>query len=306
MNNSKIEIPLLGGFATEDAAEGDPTVRMGFKLNCKDSFPGVKTTLISNILDDFAYPEIMFRVKQGLLTPEFKLFNLHIVLYNDSRNNEVLLNNEVRFVGLVQLKNKDRAYGEPILMNDIEDVLGIYPSKQNDPNAAHIMLFKFKGDWLISCDFFYNKQKNKGKLQNAISFLKAAKLCMDENLLGPFVDNLFSATELAIQGILLYRPTGNYSKRQSHDKTSELLESYTTLGNLDMKYWNHFKKLRELRLRGRYLNAVPEGNFSLDNAISKELIDNTVDLIGYVEKMMETIDFSSRLPNGEYIVFGQA
>lgn len=166
-------------------------------------------------------------------------------------------------------------------------------------------MFRFKGNWLISCDFFYNRERNRRKVQNSISFLKAAKLCESEKLYGPFVECLFACTELAIQSILLYQPMGRFTKRQSHDSTLKLFESYTSLGNLDVKYWDHFKRLRELRLKGRYLTGVHSRAFSLEASISKEIIDTTEELVKYVERLMETIDYS-KLPEGEYIAFGKS
>ena len=91
--------------------------------------------------------------------------------------------------------------------------------------------------------------------------LGTAKICLDEKLYGPFVDTLFSASELAIQSILLFQPLGPFSRRQSHDKTADLFRDYTSLGNLDIEYWNHYKRLHNLRLKGRYLNDINEAKF---------------------------------------------
>lgn len=164
------------------------------------------------------------------------------------------------------------------------------------------MLLRFKGDWLLSCDFFYNKERNRKKLENASSFLRVANICMNEKFFGPFVDNLFSATELAIQAILLFQPMGKFSTRQSHDKTAELFENYTSLGNLDTKFWKHFAELRGLRLKARYLTGIHNGNFQLDLTRMQDLIDITQRLIEYVVKLMGTIN--SRIPYGEYVAFG--
>lgn len=115
----KIVIPSLVGYAAENASEQATSAKVGFKINCKDDLAGVKPLLINSILDEFVYPEIMVRIKGGKLTPNFRLSKVHIVMYNDNLMNEVLLNDEVRFIGLTQLRKKDRARGEPILEQDI-------------------------------------------------------------------------------------------------------------------------------------------------------------------------------------------
>jgi hypothetical protein len=103
----KIVIPPLVGSAAEDASERATSAKVGFKINCKDDLPGVIPVMINSILDEFVYPEVMIRIKRGTLTPQFRLAKVHIVLYNDNQMNEVLLNDEVRFIGLTQLRKKD-------------------------------------------------------------------------------------------------------------------------------------------------------------------------------------------------------
>jgi len=301
----KSEIPSLGGFAAEDAAAGDRTVKIGFRINCKDDLPGIPVT-INSILDEFAYPEVIIRAKEKRLASNFDLYKVHMVMYDDSKRNEILLNEEVRFVGLVHLVKRERKLGDPISFGEIEDIKALYPSNQNDPNAAHIMLFKFKDRWLLSCDFFYNKEKNQKKLESAKAFFRAAEICRHENLFGPFVDNLFSASELAIQSILLFQPMGKYARRQTHDNTSKLFENYTSLGNLDMKFWNHYIMLRGLRLKARYLTGLHNRNFKLDIRTLTEMVSNTQELLQYVEKKFKSIDLSSKPMDGEYVGFGQS
>src|SRR6185436_1896149 len=106
-----MSIPSMGGFAAEDAAEQDPTVKIGFKINTKDDLTDIKPVLLSSILDDFVYPEIMNRVKLGVLDPSFKPYMVHMLTYSDSRRNDILLNDNVRFIGLVQLNKKKRTLG---------------------------------------------------------------------------------------------------------------------------------------------------------------------------------------------------
>jgi len=78
-------------------------------------------------------------------------------MHNEEKRNEILLNEEVKFIGLIEfVKNINRKLQKPIKLKEINDILGLYPSSQNDPNAAHIMIFKFKGNWKLSYDLTYN------------------------------------------------------------------------------------------------------------------------------------------------------
>ena len=134
---TKAVLPSMAGFAMEYAADQDPTVKVGFKINCKDDFPGTPV-LINTILDEFAYPEVMMRIKEGRLSSEFSLYKVHIIMYHDSKRNKILLNDEVRFVGFVQLAQKDRKLGDPVLLGDVIDIMGLYPSEKNDPDGRRI------------------------------------------------------------------------------------------------------------------------------------------------------------------------
>ena len=63
------KVPSLVGFATKDAAEKDSRVTLGYKINCKDNkFTEITPVIINSIWDDFIYPEIFQRVKQGIIT----------------------------------------------------------------------------------------------------------------------------------------------------------------------------------------------------------------------------------------------
>jgi len=299
----KITFPTVGGFATENASEKDTTVKIGFKINCKDNILDIKQKLITTFLDEYVYPSVFLRAKQNKLAQEFKLFKAHIIMSEDPDKTEILLNDNVRFFGIVKLTNKTRNRGDPILVGDIEDVLGIYPSEKNDPNAAHIMLLKLMSNWLISIDLFYNKEKNRYKMENAKSFLKAANICLREKLYGPFIDNLYSSTELGIQSILFQRPMRNFlPKSQLHYKTSKLFEDYSKLGNLEVRYWENYKKLRELRLRGRYLRGVKK-IFNLDLPTSNDLVKTTTEFLEFVESSLKKSD-KSNIPSGEMVAFG--
>lgn len=97
------KVPSLVGFATKDAAERDSSVRLAFRINCKDNkFTEITPVIINSILDDFIYPEIFQRAKNGTTISNFKLEKAHIIMHNDEKRNEILLNEEVNFIGLIE------------------------------------------------------------------------------------------------------------------------------------------------------------------------------------------------------------
>jgi hypothetical protein len=103
-------------------------------------------------------------------------------------------------------------------------------------------------------------------LDHSIEFFETAKHCLDVKRLGPLVDNLYSATELAIQSLLLLMHQGKFSIHQDHNSTNELFTGYTTNNNLDPIYAEHFSALKELRKKGRYLKGVHNKKFSVDQS----------------------------------------
>ncbi len=88
----------------------------------------------------------MKQVESGILPSDFKLPNVHLVMYADQRRNEILLNDNLRSMAHIKFKpEKSFQSGQPITEGDIEDILGIFPSRPNDQNAAHVILTKWDG-----------------------------------------------------------------------------------------------------------------------------------------------------------------
>ena len=94
-----IKFHSIYGYSTASARNGEK-VSIAFRINCKnDLFPDGKLRMISNILDDIAYPEVIRRVKEAQLPIDFGLNKVHIVMFGDESRNEILLNEEVRLKG---------------------------------------------------------------------------------------------------------------------------------------------------------------------------------------------------------------
>ncbi len=219
-------------------------------------------------------------------------------LYADQTRNEILLNDKVRSVANTKFKQG--------LQGDKEDYLGLFPSESNDKNAAHVILTKLNDMWFCAYDLIYDRKKVGSRFELAKSFLKVAIFCLQEKLCGPFVDNLYSATELAIQSILLLHHNSLFSLNQTHTDTRVLFSEHAELGNIDTKFSGHYTKLEELRDKGRYLNGTHGRTFSLDEVEADNVLKITKDLIDYVDELLEKVDLSKKPTIGEYCLLGRS
>lgn len=295
--------PSVMGVSMEYANAGD-SVKIMYSLNCRDPLPPEwRLKFIQRDLDNLVYPEVVNRALNGTLADDFILRAAHILMYGNESRNEILLNDEVRFLAHVITKNGKEPKPGPVTADNIADVAGLYPSERNDPNAAHIMLLKITGIWYYAFDFVYNGQMARIKLEESESFFAAAKTSSNEKRWAPMVDALYSATELAIQARLLLNHFGKFSIRQSHPNTKEIFSSHTKAGNLDSKYENHFSALKELRSRGRYQRGSHGKRFQVKESEVPNLLSLTKDLINFAHTFLRPRNMS-RNPDeaGGYVI----
>ena len=167
------------------------------------------------------------------------------------------------------------------------------------------MLAKVNEKWYYAADLVYNKDRMKKRFEMAKSFLNVSIYCFENELWGPFGDNLFSTTELSIQCILLMLHYGRYSVKQSHDETLSLFAEFARNGNVEAKFSHHYQELTELRKKGRYLESLHGHDFTINQSKSKELFDSTNNLVQFVEQLLASVDLAKKPPAGEYIGFGK-
>lgn len=309
MNVKKIKtvkFTSIFGYSTTSAKKGE-RIPVAFRINCNDRYPAdLKLTMATDALDTIIYPEIINLVKDGKLPSNFILSRAHLLMYADERRNQILLNENVRFFGNVLFEgNKTFQKGDPVNFSDIKEVLGLYPSDKNDPNAAHVMLVKLNGRWYYAADLVYSKDRMMKRLEASIKFLNVSIYCFDNMLWEPFVDNMFSTTELSIQCILLSLHYGNYSVKQTHEETLNLFSEFARNGNVEVKFSRHYQKLTELRKKARYLERLHGHTFTLSKEKGQVLLDLTKELNQFVERLLKSIDLVKKPPAGDYIAFGK-
>jgi len=89
-----------------DAAQVGQKIRIAFRSDCQEKRSDEEQIrLVADILDNLAYPEIMKRIANGNLTSDFRLHSVHLIMYRDSSRNEILLNEEVKFMPNVKYRN---------------------------------------------------------------------------------------------------------------------------------------------------------------------------------------------------------
>lgn len=121
------------------------------------------------------------------------------------------------------------------------------------------------------------------------------------------VDNLCSATELAIQSCLLLIHYGKFSIYQGHLTTKEIFFAYTNAGNMHPKYKEHFSNLKGLRLGGRYQRGYSGKKFELEESQAASLLNLTQELMNIVDSLLRTKDMSRNpsVSEGYVISIGQ-
>lgn len=203
----EFHIPSLSGFTISSSEQSTSHVEMGLAINIFNKYPpDLKSNLINNILDDLIYPYIISQKNEKKIPFNFKLQMAQLVMHDDESKNKILLNEEVDFIGNVNLLNeKEYEKGVEIKYSDIRDVLGLYPSIDSDLNSANIMLLKFDRKWWIAGDFIYNKARCKKIIGESQKRLQESRLNLDAKRVKEFLEKLHEAVMYFLISYLLAR-----------------------------------------------------------------------------------------------------
>lgn len=229
-------------------------------------------------------PEIERRKKMNNLPPDFKLEKSQIIFSQKSGRNYVRLNKEVK--AIIKCKtNKSIKKGDMIYDKDIDEIESIELTK-GDLNYGHITLLYFKGDWIISFDFIYNKEKIKEHLEASKEFYKSAKENLEKGRLRPFFEDAFASAELFTKSILLSLPNKKFlegKEGKKHEMKEDFLKNWANLGNVKTEFSTTLSKLCSLRGSARYLFS---DNFKKEKDPVRIL--NTIkEMIDFAEKLIK-------------------
>jgi len=239
--------------------------------------------LFQQIMSIWILPEIQRRKEKGILPENFQLTGAQVLFSLDESCNRIRLNDEVRAIAEIKLK-KDigKSKGEPVFEHEIESIEGMKLAQEDDPNIAHITLARLRDEWCIFFDFRYNKGKASERYSVAQEFYEAAELCYKNQLWRPFVDALFSATELLASCQLLLMPDREYANKQTHRGTQIRYNKLIGMGNYKVDYKDTLNKLSGLRDVARYL----KGSFKLSNEEAEKFMTVTREMLEFTKKLL--------------------
>jgi hypothetical protein len=206
--------------------------------------------VIKQAMDFWINPEIERRRAAGTLPEDFTLSAAQVI-FGDTEMPEVRVNEEVKAAILVEA-NHDVTAGEEISAEDIAAYRDIILT-EDDPNAGHITIVPHQGGWGLSFDFRRNAAHIGQHIERARQFLDTAAWARKEVKTGPFVDNLFSATELMAKGLLIWMPDEKLLRGKSHGRLHERFNYERKMDNVDGRFAKLLNDLAGLRRPARYL-----------------------------------------------------
>lgn len=294
---SEFKFESVFGFALESVQNGG-SAEFGFQFNVKDEHfdQDLKALAICHILEAFVYPEIMHRVHNGKLPPEYSPTRAHILLNTRSEKNRVLLDGETRFLANFTLKgDRDLEDNAVVESGEIKEITKIFPRENYMGDAAHIMLLKFNGKWLGCVDLTFDRLKIRQKMGQAREFLASAEDDMRNRRWSPFVVDVWRATELAVQSLLLFRFQGSFSRRQDHEETKKRFKEVCDQCMLG-SFWAHFERVSQLYKPASY--GQRKGDFAITAKDARALLATAKAMVEYVHKVLDFVD-QNRMPSGD-------
>lgn len=229
-------------------------------------------------MDLFIIPEVRSRQKSESLEDPINIQAAQIIFYPDGRRPEVRINTEVKAQNVVTLKNNDnRKPGDIVSWNDIADIEKIQLTDQDDPDCCHVTLFRLKTGWHFTFDFRYNKQLAKRHSETANEFYEAAESAFNKKHYAAFLDNLFSACELAARSVLLLIPDKKFREKTTHSSVHSRYNRSASIGNYQPQHCETYNKLYGLRKKARYLKS----DYSLSVKEGSELLKGVKEMIEY-------------------------
>lgn len=236
-----------------------------------------KQRIFQQAIDIFVSPEIERRKKANKLPANFMLEKAQIIFSSKNGRNYTRLNKEVKAIIKCKI-NKPVKKGEAVYDKDIDEIESINLTN-NDLNYGHITLIYFRGSWIVSFDFIYNKKEIKKHLDASKEFYESAKDNLAKSRLRPFYENAFASAELFTKSILLSLPIKESSKGSKHKSRTDFLKNWANLGNVNPEFSTTLSKLYSLRSSARYLSS---DDFKKEKP--QEIINVLNDMVTYWKK----------------------
>ncbi|HKQ22209.1 MAG TPA: hypothetical protein VJS91_09230 [Nitrososphaeraceae archaeon] len=292
--DSEIKFHSWHGFNKEAANPGD-IARIQYRLNCIEEIPfDQKTHHICDVLDNYAYPQIIKMIHDGKLATNFTLRAVQLVMFKDESKNKILFNDDTDFYVHVKYRSDlNPKAGDKLEEKHIEQILNMYPNSVNNPDSGNVMLVKFKEVWYIACDLIYNLDFATKRCKTAKDMFNDSQNYMKKETAIKYIDMHLKTLMISIQCIFMLYHDPSFSLKETHSKTYDRFSSYTNNGNFDPKYSQHYKELIELR-KNKLKNISGEDILSKFQEINKL----TGDIIDYVNNILLSLT-KSKSPIGK-------
>jgi len=216
--------------------------------------PEAARRLEEQIWELWVEPEIRRRSGQSDLPPRFKLraFQILFASPSDGGSTTVRLNEEVRAMARIPPRQAIRP-GDSVYAHDIEAIEEI-TLLDEEANRAHITGLDLGGKWVTYLDLRYDRKRAVEHLEAAGDFLDAAYTEQQKGRWRPFIENLFTAAELAAKAELMLTPTGSPKELRDHNKIRGKYVSWARLENAPGPSSQALAELGKLRYPARYLS----------------------------------------------------
>lgn len=208
--------------------------------------------LLAQAFELWFNPELERRAAAGLLADDFALYAAQ-VLFPPEGENRIRLNDEMTGVMLV-VAQRAVEKGEQVMLSDLAEAKR-YELDDADLDCGHLTIIRRGEGWMIDFNFQSGRAKAADMLRLADQYHSAAIACVQRELEGPAVDNLFSACELAAKAeLILHRSSA--VKAKTHDPLKSAINAWGKLGNIDPAFVAVFNLLGQQRADARYKGAV--------------------------------------------------
>jgi hypothetical protein len=229
------------------------------------------------MMEIFIGPAVELRQASGALPKPVILRAAQVIFYPDGRKPEVRINDEVRAIG--EVKMREGIYknsGDPIFEHEIQGLEGLSLPEKEFPGCGHATFVRFGDSWISAFDFRYNKDMSRQHLDAAAHFLETAEYARHKGHRSSFLDNLFTAAELTARATLLIMPDKKFREKSSHKAIHMRYNNFADLGNVAPEHIHAFNKLYGMRDKARYLKKpfkVSEDEAATLVAAVTEMID---------------------------------
>lgn len=243
------------------------------------------TVALDQFLNLYIKPEIEKRQSIGTLPKPFQLKVARAIFCLGNKEPIIQINDEI---GIIEIKLKDgisKKAGEPITDIDIDWGAGLNLPPEY-ANCGHMTVFIIGNRIYLSFDFRYNKAVSRNIIATAKQFNDTASDALSKKNYSPFIDNLFSASELAAKCIVL---ASLATERKMLDNHSRIQEEFTKLAdyvNIQEDLKKAFHKLRAERVPARYLKGM-DCMYEIDEKDAQSLLQRVKQLIDKAEVMIK-------------------